>query len=75
MTEAYPAHSTRDVSRDHEGATPAFAIMALADGSGREPGGQAPFVRAGGAAQRNGHHVPAHGRVPFAASGLRLQIS
>jgi len=47
MTEAYPAHSTRDVSRDHEGATPAFAIMALLTGLGGSPDGQAPFVRAG----------------------------
>ena len=37
MTEAYPAHSTRDVSRDHEGATPAFAIMALLTGLGGSP--------------------------------------
>jgi hypothetical protein len=35
MTEAY--HSTRDVSRDHKGATPAFAITALLMGFGREP--------------------------------------
>ena len=38
-----------------------------ADGSGREPDGQALFLRARGAAERNGHHVPAHERVPFAA--------
>jgi hypothetical protein len=37
MTGAYPARSTRDVSRDHEGATPAFAIMALLTGLGGSP--------------------------------------
>ena len=37
MTEAYPAHSTRDASRDHGGATPAFAITALLTGLGGNP--------------------------------------
>ena len=47
MTEAYPAHSTRDVSRDHEGATPAFAIMALLARLGGSPMIMPSFVGAG----------------------------
>src|SRR5215470_20321915 len=38
-----------------------------ADGPGREPNGRALFVRVRGDAERNGHHVSAHERVPFAA--------
>jgi hypothetical protein len=74
MTEAHPAHSTRRASRDHEGATPSIAIMALLTGLAGSPI-EALFVRARCAAGWNGHHVPAHDRVPFAATGLRLQIS
>ena len=37
MTEADAAHSTRDVNRDREGATSAFAIMALLTGLGGSP--------------------------------------
>jgi len=74
MTEAHPAHSSRRASRDHEGATPSIAIMALPTGLGGSPM-EALFVRARCAAGRNGHHVPAYDRVPIAATGLRLQPS
>ena len=37
MTEAHPAHSTGGASRDDEGATPTFAIMALLTGLGGSP--------------------------------------
>jgi hypothetical protein len=70
MTGAHPAHSTGGASRDAEGATavlglaewlclaatPTFAIRALLTGLGGARG-QTLFVRARGAAGRNGHHV------------------
>jgi hypothetical protein len=45
MTKAHPAHSTRRASRDHQGATPSIAIMALLTGLGGSPM-EALFVRA-----------------------------
>ncbi len=66
MTEAHPAHSTRRANRDDKDATPAFAIMALLTGLGGRPK-EALFVRGRCAPGRDGHHVPAHGRVPPAS--------
>jgi hypothetical protein len=46
---------------------PIFAIMALLMGRGGSPMDRLCSSGAQGAPERNGHHVPAHERVPFAA--------
>ena len=82
MTSAYPAHSTRDVSRDHEGAMPVFAIMALRPGLGGSPmdrlgsSGQGAPLNGMVAAYllRGAFHSPRPASAYRSASGLSLSI-
>jgi hypothetical protein len=62
------SHSTGGASRDDEGATPTFTIMALLTGLGGSPMDRLFCSSEHGVPLgRNGYHVPAHERVPFAA--------